>query len=414
MLNVLQDWTTISGSGNGANSLKVTQTASDWLSLEDASNIVFWLEVSEVVVSSGLTAVLTYETSPTADESFFMTLGSVVMAPTTSPIVTKARLADNPAVALGRFVRWSITVQGASTVWDARFRIFYAVTSGVEGPRGIPGDTSGFRLTMTSGTPVTTVDTVGSTIYFTPFNHSQIVLSDGVSWRAYNSDEIAFAPAMGVNSTYDIFAYYDPVLGVVALEVSAAWTSDTVRTDPVSRVNGVLVKTVDVTRRLVGTIRTDANGHFLDTVKQRFVWNAKNQVDRFLSTTESTANWLYASATYRAAHGVTANSFEYVTGDVAALHVYVHALAIGNAAGLIATTGVGVDSTTVNSAQIFGKTTETAGAGSDSTHADYQGYTAAGHHTITWLESASATITFFGTNGAPPWQTSGMNGKILA
>ncbi len=317
-----------------------------------------------------------------------MTLGVVTLAPSATPVVTKIRLGDNPAVALARYVRWAITVQGAATVWSVTFRIFFAASAGVEGPTGLPGDTSGFRLTLTSGTPVTIADTVGTTIYFTPFNHSQIVLYDGATWSVYRSSEIAFSPSKNLSSTYDIFAYYDPTTTSVRLELSSAWTSDTTRNDPVSRMDGVLVKTGSPTRRLVGTVRTDSNARFSDTAFQRFVWNAQNRVDRFLSVVEATASWTYGTLTYRPARNSTTNAFEYVSGDVAALHVNVEALCWGNAPGQVSTVGIGIDSTTVNSAQMFGKTSETSTTRSDTTHAEYRGYTVAGHHTITWLETA--------------------------
>lgn len=154
-----------------------------------------------------------------------------------------------------------------------------------------------------------------------------------------------------------------------------------------------------------------ADGRF---ARIHFVWNARNAVDRFLSVTETTATWTYATASWRPARNVTSNSFEYVTGDVSALDVFVHSLAVGSAAGLIASVGVGVDSTTTNSAQVFGRGTETASTGPGSTNAAYRGYTVAGHHTITWLEMAGATVTFYGQNGSPVWETSGMTGRILA
>jgi hypothetical protein len=415
MLSLLQDWTTISGTGTGGNSETVTQTASAWPSLDEYSNITFWLEVRDVTLSTGGSATLSYQTSPTPDESFFMTLGVVTLAASPTPVVTKIRLGSNPAVALARYVRWSISVQGSSTVWSATFRILFAASAGVEGPTGFPGDTSGFRLTLTSAVPVTTVDTVGTTIYFTPFKHSQIVLYDGATWNVYRSSEIAFSPSMTLNSTYDVFAYYDPTTAAVRLELSSAWTNDTTRNDPVSRVDGVLVKTGSPTRRLVGTIRTDSNARFIDSVQLRFVWNAQNGVDRYLLVQEPTASWTYATAAFRPARGLASNAFEYVTGDVAALDAYVQCLYIGASQGFVCSVGIGIDSTTVNSAQILGKTTMGSGLGDDFTNAHYNGYTVAGHHTITWLEYVGASATFYSTNvsGTTVWAISGIRGRIV-
>ena len=416
MLSVLQDWTTISGTGTGANYESVTQTAAAWPALDEYSNVTFWLEVRDATVSNGGLATLAYQTSPTQDESFFMTLGVVPLIASPTPVVTKIRLGDNPAVALARYVRWSITAPG-STVWSVTFRIMFAAQAGVEGPTGFPGDTSGLRLTVTSGVPVTTVDTVSTAIYFTPFNHSQIVLYDGATWSVYRTSEISLPSTMSAANTYDIFAYYDPTTAAVQLEMSSAWLNDTTRNDPVGRMDGVLVKTGSPTRRLVGTVRADATGRFADTQLQRFVWNAQNRVDRFLRVVESTSSWTYALPAYRPARGQTSNSFEYVTGDLAALEADLQVLYIGSPQGAFCTVGIGIDSTTVNSASIFGKTTMGTGIGSDFTNANYCDYTVAGHHTITWLESVGTggTATFYGTNGVPPvWQISGMSGRIMA
>jgi hypothetical protein len=415
MLSLLQDWTTISGTGTGGNSETVTQTAAAWPALDEYSNITFWLEVRDVTVSTGGSATLAYQTSPTPDESFFMTLGVVTLAASPTPVVTKIRLGSNPAVALARYVRWSLSVPGSNTVWSATFRILFAASAGVEGPTGFPGDTSGFRLTLTSGTPVTTVDTVGTTIYFTPFKHSQIVLYDGATWNVYRTSEVTFSPSMTLSTTYDVFAYYDPTTTAVRLELSSAWTNDTTRNDPVSRLDGVLVKTGTPTRRLVGTIRTDSNARFIDSAQQRFVWNAHNGVDRFLLVQEATASWTYALSAFRPARGQTSNAFEYVTGDVAALDAYVQCLYIGASQGFVCSVGIGIDSTTVNSATILGKTAMGSGVGSDFTNAHYHGYTVAGHHTITWLEFVGASATFYGTNisGSTVWQISGIRGRIV-
>jgi hypothetical protein len=93
----------------------------------------------------------------------------------------------------------------------------------------------------------------------------------------------------------------------------------------------------------------------------------------------------------------------------------VQCLYIGASQGFVCAVGIGIDSTTVNSAQILGKTTMGSGLGDDFTNAHYSGYTVAGHHTITWLEFVGASVTFYSTNvsGTTVWAISGIRGRIV-
>src|SRR6185369_10519211 len=94
----------------------------------------------------------------------------------------------------------------------------------------------------------------------------------------------------------------------VTLELSAAWASDTARTDSLTTLDGVLVKNSDPTRRLVGTIRTTGTTTTEDSAAKRFVWNAHNQVPRTLkNATETADSWNYTTATWRQANANAAN-----------------------------------------------------------------------------------------------------------
>ncbi len=70
--------------------------------------------------------------------------------------------------------------------------------------------------------------------------------------------------------------------------------------------------------------------------------------------------------------------------------------------------GIGIDSTSANSAQVF---TEISNSGiTNYAQATYMGYPGIGIHTITWLEAARAgTATFVGDNGLPTNQQYGMH-----
>ena len=109
------------------------------------------------------------------------------------------------------------------------------------------------------------------------------------------------------------------------IALSAAWASDTTRTDAIALQDGIPVKSGTATLRWVGTIRTtgtttteDSGGGVTTQVGgKRFVWNAYNQVPRALAVIDTTDNWTYTTATVRQANGATGNKVEYVAGSVA-------------------------------------------------------------------------------------------------
>lgn len=347
---MLQDWTTISGVDT-----VITQSRRGWADLLRASNVTFWVEVRSVL-TDGAQVTLVYESAPADEEQLFRPIGSVPLAATTSGIVTRVRLADDPNNALGRFVRWSV---GGMGHWTVTFRVHFTTTTDLEGPRGMSGDTSGFRLTLTSGVPVSTGN-FSQTLYFSPFTHNQIVLYDGAKWNTYKSNEISITNnGLLVDELYDVFAFLNTDAQQVALEFSAAWTTRLTRFDTVIRKDGLFVKAANPTRRLVGTVRHqlgDANG-FVDEELRRFVWNADNRVDRPLLCMPIASSWTYSGAAWRAANGGASYSVcSYVDGAGEDL---VSALVIGRATSSnsslqIGLVGIGLDTETANVAQIRG------------------------------------------------------------
>ena len=280
---------------------------------------------------------------------------------------------------------------------------------------------NGFRLTLTAGTPVE--DVVGATsIYLTPCQHGRIALYNGTSWDILTSNEVSIAlGTLTSGKNYDVFAYNNA--GVVTLEFSAAWSADTTRTDALTRVNGVYVKSADNTRRYLGTFRTTSTTTTDNSSSKRFLWNYYNQVRRHLSVVDNTNTWTYVNpnSTWRQVRATATNCFEYVSGDVASLSVRATGLAfVGTAAvGNEVAVGIGLDSTTVNSAQLYGGNPNTTTLFM-TLIAEYRGYPDAtvntGYHKINWLETgvgAAVTYTFAGDNNTTVAQT-GMVGEIMA
>jgi hypothetical protein len=118
---ILQDWTTIRGGTN----INVTQSADQWLDLTAYQDVVFYVDCREF---TGTTPQIGFQTSPTNDESLFTNIVAPTNFTTAGVQVSKVILSTNPAVPLGRYVRWQIT--GSTTnVWDATFRVLVAANA---------------------------------------------------------------------------------------------------------------------------------------------------------------------------------------------------------------------------------------------------------------------------------------------
>lgn len=273
------------------------------------------------------------------------------------------------------------------------------------------------RLTLETGVPVSTTDqTAKTTIYFTPFKGNAIALYSGSAWVRKTFSEISLAlGTLTSGKNYDVFVYDDA--GTVTLEFSAAWTNDTTRADALTLQDGVLVKSGTTTRRYLGTLRTTSTTTTEDSAAKRFVWNAYNQQRRLMkNATETTDSWTYTTATFRQANANAANQLDYVSGDASTL-VEVDLAALVNttiaesSGGNIATVGIGVDSTSVNSAQTYGTNIDRTAT---KTYAKYAGTPGVGRHFLAWLEysGATGTTTWFGDAGSPTAYQSAIIGTI--
>ncbi len=106
----------------------VTQPADEWVGLAPLSDIVFWVDVRAAALNGQMTAiVLELETAPIKEDALFkgmisggIALDTVVGAVGVYPVL----LSMTPAVPLGRWVRWKITVGGAPNAdWATTFRV---------------------------------------------------------------------------------------------------------------------------------------------------------------------------------------------------------------------------------------------------------------------------------------------------
>jgi len=85
-----------------------------------------------------------------------------------------------------------------------------------------------FRLTLTTGVPVTTSDvTAASTIFLTPYNGNGISLYNGTTWELLNSAQVSIAlSGLVAGHVYDLFTYSNA--GVLAIDPPVAWANSTV------------------------------------------------------------------------------------------------------------------------------------------------------------------------------------------
>lgn len=306
----------------------------------------------------------------------------------------------------------------------------------------LPQQPSG-RLTLTTATPVTTSDvSAASTVYYTPYK--------GGNLSIYDTNLTAFAPidfsselTLTLNSShpsgniYDVFVALNPSdNSTLIIGTGPAWQTATAgsgargsgaTTTELTRLQGLLVNAVSITLRngsttysiaqyaatYIGSLYTTGSGTTEDSVSKRLLYNAYNQILRMLSVTDATDTWTYSHATvWQQAHSsgvgsVTTNKFHVLNGLLgSAIAVDVCALAGGSG---IAATGIGINSTSVNSAQVYGGFATVAGY--SPIPAKYRGHLTLGYHDIYWLEVGSG-VTWYGDGGFTILR-SGMVAEVL-
>jgi len=220
------------------------------------------------------------------------------------------------------------------------------------------GKVQDFRLTLTSGTPVTTADVTGATtIYCTPYRGNQIALYSGSAWNVRASAE--FSLALGTLTSglpYDVFCYDNA--GTPKLEF-LAWTNGTTRATALVMQDGVLCKSGALTRRYLGTFYTSSTTATEDSAAKRYLFNYYNQKDRPLSGTfsadRSTSSTTYAELNSEIQIKYVLGVAEDLVGFSATGSVHLSA-SYGNII-----TGIGLDSTSAAGAGLESITTNPAG-----------------------------------------------------
>jgi hypothetical protein len=277
------------------------------------------------------------------------------------------------------------------------------------------------RLTLTTGTPVTTADvTAATTLYFAPYAGNRLALYDGSRWRAYALSQVSIAVPSTTSQLYDVFIYDSS--GTLTLELTA-WTNDTTRATNLTTQDGVLVKTGATTRRYLGSFRTTAvSGQTEDSKAKRYLWNYYHRIKRLISVKEATNSWTYTTATYRQANNSAANQADVVVGWAEVL-LSLELKAHWAATGAIEYPSVtfGEDAITASS-DAFASTAGLTGSSASISFvgATLEKYPAVGRHYYPWLEystnnaggGGAGTMNWYGDNNTATTLQSGITGWI--
>jgi len=247
----------------------------------------------------------------------------------------------------------------------------------------------GGRLTLTSGTPVTSADvTAAATLYLTPYisNVTSLYNVTKSEWIPIEFSEIsASVAALNNGKNYDIFEYLSG--GAVALD-AVVWTNDTTRASALAWQDGRLVKSGAANYRYRGTIRMSAAGQTEDSAAKRFVFNNDNPVHRILACVEGT-NHAYNGALRKWNNSDVNNLLSIVVGNATPLRGSVTAVLRAGADGNYAVAYLYVDGSTTSSGCVTYNVQLVASGSS------YDFMASAGFHTIQlWEAGNHASSTF--------------------
>lgn len=329
---------------------------------------------------------------------------------------TLARTAVEVSKISGTAGTSKMNLAGAATV--ALVPVARGLTRQIARPQG--------RLTLTANTPVMTATASGqTTIRYTPYpgGGGQLVpLWDGNDFYMADiggeltqatTDSTKSPAAATTNSNYDMFVWSDS--GTLRCTRGPAWSSDTSRgtgagTTELELVNGIYVNKNAITngpaaRRgtYVGTVRSNGSSQIdwiygaaasSGTAGVFGVWNMYNRVLVSSVTSDNGSSYTYNSTTWRAARASNTMRCSLVRGmDEDIVDALYQVTMNGGASGDVQI-GIGLDSTSANSAQIapyFSLGTAVGAA-----PAAYAGYPGLGFHYLQALEHQLATATAAG------------------
>ena len=259
------------------------------------------------------------------------------------------------------------------------------------------------RLTLHTTDPVPAADqTNKTTLYLLPYRGDKASVYDVALSKWVIQTIPAAGRSVAVPATTDTM--YDVFLRVDGALILVAWTNDTTRATALTLTAGAYTDSGG--KLYLGSFRTTGvSGRAEDSVIKRHVWNYWNRIERHMLVQEATASWTYTTDTFRQANAAATNQLDFLIGlDEDAVKARVSANYENTSAGVTASVGVGIDSTSVNDATLRSSCQTDVANQQDALGAEYVGRIGAvGRHTLVWLERSAAT-------GTGTW--SGFNSKV--
>src|SRR5262245_19654393 len=252
------------------------------------------------------------------------------------------------------------------------------------------------RLSLQSGSPIITSGLSGqTTIRYHPYIGIYVPLWNGSTFintvlpgelTQATTDNTKSPAAVANNNNYDLFVWNDA--GTVRCTRGPAWSGAFTRgagagTTELVRVAGIFLNAQNITNgpvaqrgTYVGTIAIDGTGGCTvtfggagagGTAPIIGLWNAYNRVDIDVQNVDNTNTWTYNSATYRIKNNNANNAIQAIIGLSEDFFCVENETFSGTATdgcgGLIGVgrAGIGVNSTSVDSAQTKGRSGASSG-----------------------------------------------------
>jgi len=273
------------------------------------------------------------------------------------------------------------------------------------------------RLTLSTGVPVPVADVASSAnVYYTPYNGSRIALYViGFGWRLYTFTELTLSvAAYATDKNLDIFIYDNE--GTITLE-AVEWSNATLRATALTRQDGVYVKTGELNKRYLGTVRTSGAGVTCDTMLKRFVWNYYNRINRFMRVVDETDSWTYATASvWRSLNNSSSNRVEFVIGvDETLVTFEVHVLCENSGNNGHCVSACLDNNNTTHCYILLGMKGLNATYNLQWKHAYYCDHPGLGYHYLQMIEfNGGGTTTLYGDKATSPEVKSGGFGWLAA
>lgn len=244
-------------------------------------------------------------------------------------------------------------------IWDSTDRQIYVATltgnaaTTVWAPQNPRITPEGYLSTSAdTSNPIVASDVTATTINYVPYVGNWTVLSNGTILYPYQFSAMALvlSGSQAANQIYDVFMWANPTAGIISpiIGTGPVWSTTTpgscargagAGTTQLSRLAGIWTNAVQVTLIngastytcpagqgvYLGSIYVDSTaGHVTCNIsygntiintwatgnigRKWGIWNAYNRSPIYLQAGDSTANWTYTTATWRASNAASNNS----------------------------------------------------------------------------------------------------------